>query len=487
MDRSIVYPGAIPLDTDILNAQQRAMVAVGGVLRAAFGEDTLLDGMACVPTIPASMSVTVDPGSIISVQALEPTQYGSLSADSSDSLVKMGINVSGTSFTLTAPTTPGQSINYLIEGTFLEADSSPTVLPYYNSANPSQPFSGPGNTGVPQNTVRTQRASLELKAGAPANTGTQTTPAVDVGYVGMWVITVNYGQVSITASSIKQYAGAPFIIHKLSSLDIRTRLTSNFVCSVAVDGDDGAAAASPGTTAFRTIQAAVNYIQDKLDLNGFATGISVGPGTFTGEVKIYGSLVGAPAGFPMAINGAGPSTIIHANDGVAIAVSGGASIIIGQMTISASSNSPLQLYRSAGYGVTAAGGGSVGINQGVVFGACDVSHITAQDGGSITTGGNPYTVTGGGLRHFTCGPGGHIATVDSAVTISGNPAFSDAFAYAYGGGGIEAYNTSYSGSVSGAGKKFYAVLCGNINVNGAGLNLFPGTAAGVTTAGGAYA
>jgi hypothetical protein len=132
--------------------------------------------------------------------------------------MKMGINTSGTNFTLTAPGVSGESINYLIEATFQEGDGTPVVLPYYNATNPTMPYSGPANSGVPQNTVRNQIVELQLKAGAPAAAGTQVTPAVDSGWVGLYVITVNYGQTTVTSSSISVYPGAPFLAEKLTSL-----------------------------------------------------------------------------------------------------------------------------------------------------------------------------------------------------------------------------------------------------------------------------
>jgi hypothetical protein len=92
VERRIVYPGAIPLDLDILGPQQSTMIALGYLLQAAFGSTTLFDGLACVPTSPPSMSVQVGPGSVISLQTLEATDYGSIAADTADTLVKMGVN-----------------------------------------------------------------------------------------------------------------------------------------------------------------------------------------------------------------------------------------------------------------------------------------------------------------------------------------------------------------------------------------------------------
>jgi len=218
MDRNIVYPGAIPLDTDILTINRNAMIGLGFLAQATLGTNTIVDGLACLPTSPASMTVAVGPGSITQFCPVDTTAYGSIPADTSDSIVKMGINISATSFTLTAPTSVGQSINYIIEAAFVESDAVPVVLPYYNASNPSQTFSGPTNSGGAQNTVRTQTVQLQAKPGVPANTGSQVNPAADAGWVGLYQVVVSYGQTEISAASISRLPSAPFVGWKLPSL-----------------------------------------------------------------------------------------------------------------------------------------------------------------------------------------------------------------------------------------------------------------------------
>jgi hypothetical protein len=218
MDRNIVYPGSIPMDADILGLNRNAMVGIAALTGAVLGSGIVVDGMACTPSTPNSLTVYVGPGSITQFSPLDANAYGSLPADTTDQIVKTGINLATTSFTLTPPATPGQSVNYLIEATFAETDTTPVVLPYVNAANPTQPYSGPDNSGTAQNTRRIQRVQLQLKPGAAALTGTQTTPAVDSGWVGLYEITVNNGQLAISADEILVMAGAPFINFKLPNL-----------------------------------------------------------------------------------------------------------------------------------------------------------------------------------------------------------------------------------------------------------------------------
>lgn len=218
MDRNIVYPGSIPLDTDLLSVNRNTMIAVGFLAQAVLGTNTVVDGLALTPTSPASLTVNIGPGSITQLTVVDATAFGSLAADATDTLLKMGINLQPTSFTLVAPTVSGQSTNYLIEASFVESDDAPIVLPYYNAANPSLPFSGPNNTGVTQNTQRVQRVQLQLKAGTPANSGSQLTPPVDGGWIGLYAITVNFGQNAVTAANVTTISSAPLLNWKLPSL-----------------------------------------------------------------------------------------------------------------------------------------------------------------------------------------------------------------------------------------------------------------------------
>lgn len=246
MDRNLVYPGSIPLDTDVLNLNRSTMVAIGYLAQATLGTTTVVDGLSCIPTVPASMTISVGPGSITQLGFVDPNAFGSLPADITDPLVKMGINLTATSFTLLAPTTSGQSVNYLIEALFQESDTNPTMLPYYNAANPSQPYTGPANSGTPQNTQRTQRVQLQSRAGAPANTGSQLTPAVDNGWVGLYVVTIAYGQTTISASNISMFPAAPFLRSKLATL------STGFGAGVQTFGVSGSFTVPPGVTQVET-------------------------------------------------------------------------------------------------------------------------------------------------------------------------------------------------------------------------------------------
>lgn len=217
MRRLMTYAGQIPLETDLLHTNKETMLALGYALQALIGTGTVADGLACTPTTPASMSVIIAPGSIYTYSTIDGSPYSSLGTDTG-SVVKQGILYNALTTALTAPGTVGYSINYLIQAEFTETDDGSVVLPYYNSSDPSIPWSGPSNSGAAQYTQRSGYVTLNVKAGTAAATGSQTTPAVDAGYVPLWVVTVAYGQTTITSGNIVQHASAPFIGTKLPAV-----------------------------------------------------------------------------------------------------------------------------------------------------------------------------------------------------------------------------------------------------------------------------
>ena len=62
MDRPIVYAGAQPLETDILNLARNVMVGLGRLAMDVLGTSTAVSGLPCTPTSPATMSVAIGAG-----------------------------------------------------------------------------------------------------------------------------------------------------------------------------------------------------------------------------------------------------------------------------------------------------------------------------------------------------------------------------------------------------------------------------------------
>ena len=226
MDRSIVYPGEVPADEDILFPQVAAVIGLGALVSATLGSPgPWVDGAAVGPTSPASMSVSVAPGSMYALWQVDSAAYGSMDADSRP-LMKQGVALTAQTLgPFTAPTTAGQSVNVLIQGTMQETDTNPVLLPYMNANNPAVPYGGPGNNGVSQPTRRTCAFVAAAKVGTAATTGTQVTPTADTGYVPLAVVTIAFGQWSIVAGNITAHPSAPGLPAKLGNFaDITTSL-----------------------------------------------------------------------------------------------------------------------------------------------------------------------------------------------------------------------------------------------------------------------
>jgi hypothetical protein len=211
MDRQTIYFGQIPLETDLLHAQQNALVALAKLSSGVLGTPTAVNGFTCTPTNPASLNVVLTAGEIYQLENLEATAWSSLPANTAYSIVKQGVQLGNQIFGITPPATFGYSQVFLLEVQYQDLDSGALVLPYYNAANPSQPFAGPGNAGSAQNTVRQGAVAAQIKAGVAAPTGSQIAPTQDPGWTGLFYITVANGATTITAGNIVQITTAPFI------------------------------------------------------------------------------------------------------------------------------------------------------------------------------------------------------------------------------------------------------------------------------------
>ncbi|CAM3445325.1 phage tail protein [Klebsiella variicola] len=210
-ERVIVYSGQVPLETDILRTNKNMMISISKLAASLFGSSTIINGLSCAPSSPASLNVVVSPGEMYSLANIDGTPYSSLSADTTHTILKQGVLLDSTTLAITPPTTAGFSINYLVQFAFQEVDTDSITLAYYNAANPSQAWSGPGGSGTAQNTTRSGTISVSLKAGIAAATGSQSTPAADTGYTAGWVITVANGQTTITSGNISVAANSPFL------------------------------------------------------------------------------------------------------------------------------------------------------------------------------------------------------------------------------------------------------------------------------------
>lgn len=196
---------------------QYNMVGLAKLSSALLGNGPIARGLLCAPTAPASMTVQIGKGEVYQQADLEATPCGTLPADTTDQILKQGIQLGTfTSPTFAAPTTSGQSINYLLEAQYQDEDlsldpttgTSPVVELFYNSDNPLAPWSGPNDSGAPSNTFRDGIVAWQIKPGAAAATGSQVTPTPDAGWSGLWVVTVPFGATTLTSTNINPFPGS---------------------------------------------------------------------------------------------------------------------------------------------------------------------------------------------------------------------------------------------------------------------------------------
>lgn len=321
MDRQTVYPGQILPETTLLQMAKDSMIGLAKLSAAVLGTSTVANGFATTATSPASLQVKVAPGELYSMASIDATTWSSLAADTTHSILKQGIALDSTTLSCAAPTTSGQSINYLVEAIYQDLDATPVLLPYYNSTNPSQPYSGQGNNGLTQNTVRKGSVIIQVKAGASATTGSQVTPAPDAGYVGLYVVTVAYGQTTITSTSISQYVSAPL----LSSGILQMIAGLAPLASPAFTGTPTAPTAAVGTsstqlanTAF--VQAALaayqsnNYTVANGTSNAYVATLSPVPASLFAGMTLTLAMSGANTGpATLNVNGTGVKPILGGN------------------------------------------------------------------------------------------------------------------------------------------------------------------------------
>ena len=216
MDRQIVYPGSIPLDTDLLNIQRHMMVSIGALGRAVLGDGPVVDGMACVPGIGA-YSVWVGPGSYTALLPTDWTAFGSLPADPT-MMVRTALLTETAIVALGPPADGSHIISWLVQATITEADAGPIALPYWNAGNPSIPFTGPGNSGQAQNTQRLLRVRISAKASGPEALPSGASPDPDPGWVGLYTVTTFAGKTAIDSADIVPYRGTPRLRFNLAAM-----------------------------------------------------------------------------------------------------------------------------------------------------------------------------------------------------------------------------------------------------------------------------
>jgi hypothetical protein len=592
VDRQTIYYGQLPRETDLLLAEQNTMVALAKLSSGVLGATTIVNAFQCTPSTPASLNVLLTAGEIYQMENLEASNWSSISADTTDSILKQGILLEPVTLGITPPTTTGYSQVFLIEVQYQDSDVGSVVLPYYNASSPSTPYSGPGNSGAAQSTVRKGIAAYQVKAGIAAATGTQVAPTADVGWTGIYTVTVANGATTITSGNIAQVPHAPFIpvtlpnvptgvqdgawvyapdtgtasnlvvtlnpaptayvagmgivvlvansntgasvinvnglgnasiVHRDGSALVSGELLAGGMVGLMYDGNHfqlAWAATSPGTgstggmltasqayyvnvntgsdsnnglsagTAWRHIQYALGFVS-KINLNGYTVTINVANGNYSAEAPIILPRINGVGTINLTGNTTTPSSVVIASPlGPAImtATQGVTGYVIAGFMLSSAANNTSNNW--PGSAMWIGYGGSVQIYN-MALGACAAYMLFPQGGtiqvlGADSPLGSGFVQISGNAQGFGFAVGGTLALDGPTITITAAVTMTQ-FVVSDDGGLVRAPSCTFNNPSNVTGSKYLAFNNGTIDTVGGGISYFPGSTAGSTSNGGAYA
>lgn len=254
-------------------------------------------------------------------------------------------------------------------------------------------------------------------------------------------------------------------------------LTANRTYYVDVtNGDDGNAGTSSGAGAWQTLQKAAD-VMATLYLNGYDVTVNVASGTYTTGWQ-----------FPTVV---GAGTVAFVGD-----VSTPSNVLVSVTSASCISNATgaFGSFEVRGFKLQTTTSGhcistddSVGQSfylswESMDFGATTGGHITAI-GGNFKATGN-YSITGGAAFHCYTDRLVKLTASNRTVTITGTPAFSNAFLFCTNLSESRWRGMTFSGSATG--KRYSVVNLGLIDTNGGGASYLPGNSSGTTGTGGTY-
>lgn len=297
------------------------------------------------------------------------------------------------------------------------------------------------------------------------------------------------GQVLVHDSAqlnVSSYSGVPWWGNTAPVVDqggvIQDNLLENrtlYVRSSAV-GDIGTGMVNNDAYAFKTIQAAVNWLSRQPYDRAYWTNISdlssgwtiqIADGTYAETVNLKD------------VHALGATIIGNSSNSAAVQVQGVTDTFVAVGLNTKWSLRYMGLSATNGNVIRAERGSQIAYRA-ITFGTAQSAHVSATSMARVFADGN-YTINGNAAFHFFTHSHGLIDFTGAAVTVSGNPAFSAATAYAESHGCIRATGASFSGSATG--KRYDVRTNAVIDINGGGTSFFPGSTAGSTASGGEYA
>lgn len=252
--------------------------------------------------------------------------------------------------------------------------------------------------------------------------------------------------------------------------------------SIGNDANNGLTAGAP----YLTIQAAYNALMSKYDPNGFAATIKLADGTYT-----TGLTANVPNGLFGSITLLGnvtvPSNVVInvANANCVTAILGA---VINVSGIKVQTTGTSSAFSTVGIGLVTYLGGLISFSN-MNFGTCGTAHVAGTADGYVnvpSTGAAsvPYTISGGAQYHVLAGTGSIINLQGCAVTLSGTPAFSGAYASVAAMSNLNVGSSTFTGSATGA---RYSVSSNSLLQGTGGVTTYlPGSTSGTTDASSLY-
>jgi hypothetical protein len=307
-----------------------------------------------------------------------------------------------------------------------------------------------------------------------------TTGPTDFAYMGHTPAPVVYtnggpvGNGDLLIGSIIQmcFDGTNWQVVSVPSNGVRQRLQAATIYNVDFSaGNDSTGDGSVGLP-WKTLQHAWLYIQANVDGGGNSVTITqAGPGAGfidTGGLAVTGPVPGI-AIIRVSLGGG-----INNAGGPGISATAGAQLnVFGTSTV-----------RGSTYNIVVSDSAGVDVGGGLTLGACAAAKIYSQSGGIVSIIGD-YTTTGNATAEWDTDKIGTISVVAAAtITLSGTPAYSDAFASSSSNGVIAADQSLVTFVGGATGKRFSADTGGGIFTNGAtAASYFPGSIAGTPAVG----
>jgi len=199
MDRAIVYPGSIPMDTDLLRSERYGKQALGRFSEMVFGAGvSSACGLVCTPSSSA-LSLKIGAGSIVAPGVVDAVAYGGVGGGLGADQTPIACQYVNT--VVQTVVLPSSGATYTIFAVCSEQDVDASVLPFFNAGNPGQTQAGPGNSGGDLPTRRTGTMQFVAATTAPV-------PPAGGSLVALYTVTVPSG--ATTLAGVVPAAGQVF-------------------------------------------------------------------------------------------------------------------------------------------------------------------------------------------------------------------------------------------------------------------------------------